>query len=214
MNVNDIDSLEFDVLSMEPMSCDGDNIEIIDTLTLDKLKKATCVVYHFDSGSLPDEYYYKGFVQVTSRGIVFRLDGGLSCSGCFEERKEITSDEYKQFLEILASMNIQLIRYRFFGLNSDGACFESIFVQFGNTVLFDLQDNTHISYDGNLSTPFTMLMNESMKEAFNNPYVVLNRIDAEEILFEDVINLDEKELALLNDFQSLDAPNYSDDNMA
>lgn len=161
-------------------------IEEIDTLTIDKLERATHVTYYFDSGSLPKEYHYSCFIRVEREtvNVTVRLHYGSLTA--YDETCTISIEEYENLIIGLAHQKICRIIYKHFDVNSDGSGSSYISIMNGKDTLFE----GNVDYNGVVANSFFALLSQDMKTAVLNPQKFLDEYSIKEVEVETVEEID------------------------
>ena len=143
-------------------------------LSLDKLSRATSVVYFFDNGTVAPEYQYDCYITVERNNVNVTITSGLDGTTKYDSDHKISPADYKSFIDYLVRQDI-----RKKALSDDdallcGASASSITVKVGEKVMFQGDEYMTLSIArGHLKDAFVSLLPESMKEAVRNPVKML-----------------------------------------
>lgn len=159
----DIKNLDNEIISLDGLLIAEDYFEEMPDNALylqpEDIDKATAFNYTFDSGSIPEEYWWRCFVIITHQHIslqVFGNYGGI----LYDEIFDLTSEQYDRFKSDLKKKNIAhcnesgSISYCL-----DGASSSSLTVLQDDQLLFEANSEDFIHYSSN---------SRSLKEAIYN----------------------------------------------
>ena len=148
----------FDIVYTE---CDTIDIveKVMDALTIDKLERATCVAYYFDSGSIPEPWTWSCHINVKRNTV------NLTVDGIYDEIFPITLNSYMHFINELADLDIKKVIYEDFQIDHDGSNPSFVSVYHDKEKLFEID----LYQDMRVINLFIGLLPQQMRRIVEDP---------------------------------------------
>ena len=135
------------------------------SLTRSLLEQSTSVVFSCDNGSVPPQYQYRYTITVTKQTVHLLIKKGEGEKTIYDQRADITSSQYLQFVNKLVRQGIKKIKAK---VRGDGGSTSSIRVSKNREVLFyGEEDETLSVIHGHLSDAFHQILPSQMKRQIN-----------------------------------------------
>lgn len=153
----------------------GTVAEYASTLTLDKLKKATCITYYSGNGSVAPDYHYDCCIIVTPNEVNVKIYHGYDGTTVYDESSDLLATDYTKFIKHLANQKIRKIVPEWPML--DGAGTSMLEVKIGNKEIFSGDEQYDVSVgNGNLIDAFLPLLPDEMRQAALDPESYINTL--------------------------------------
>ncbi len=144
-------------------------------LSLDKLEKATLIIYQFNNGTVAPDFHYDGYIKVTKDSVNVTIFRGYNSDVKFNESRELSPDEYKQFLNRLVQQKIRKATPSKHNRAASGSHVSYIAVWQDDELIFDGSEHLNLSIaDGRLDDAFMDLLSGDMEIAAHHPMKIID----------------------------------------
>ena len=138
-------------------------------LTIDVLRRADCITYYHDNGTVSPDCQYQCQVDVTPDTVSVRVYGAYGSSLKYDNKSAVEDSVYNKLLNFLAEQNIRKVRNN--GRELECGRYSSIItvVAQGDTIFCGDEDvNLKIEKD-RLFSPFSYILTPEQLDAAENP---------------------------------------------